>query len=309
MDLRRIFKLTVVGVVILFLASSSTAFVGEAAVVKVLLDFLLRMNLSQVGEDLLLYIMDICRAHFVEILLLNPDPMNPSILGITRYIITLLEPIFVSVIILCGLYIIFFSGSPRVRVKVKSILPGVIIAMVLITLSPYIMAVVFQFSRILSLGIMSQGPADPMNVLLPLDEDINPMSYFMSKFQNIAWYSTEASILFLYLSVLLLFALLIMVFIRYITVALFAVILPLTILLYLFIPTRGIGKRMMEQTLLWIFVQVTEAIALISVVTIIMASSPFLVKEALVLLELGGILALIFIPIATISVLRDFLPG
>ncbi|MEA3254940.1 MAG: hypothetical protein U9Q22_03790, partial [Candidatus Altiarchaeota archaeon] len=128
-------------------------------------------------------------------------------------------------------------------------------------------------------------------------------------FQNIAWYSTEASILFLYLSVLLLFALLIMVFIRYIAVALFAVILPLTILLYLFIPTREIGKRMMEQTLLWIFVQVTEAIALISVVTIIMVSSPFLVKEALVLLELGGILALIFIPIATISVLRDFLPG
>ncbi|MEA3254936.1 MAG: hypothetical protein U9Q22_03770, partial [Candidatus Altiarchaeota archaeon] len=191
MDLRRIFKLTVVGVVILFLTSSSTAFFGEAAAVKVLLDFLLRMNISQVGEDLLLYIMDICRAHFVEILLLNPDPMNPSILGITRYVITLLEPLFVSVIILCGLYIIFFSGSPQVRVKLKSILPGVIIAMVLITLSPYIMAVVFKFSRILSLGIMSQGPADPMTVLLPLDEDINPMSYFMSKFQNIAWYSTE----------------------------------------------------------------------------------------------------------------------
>lgn len=304
-----LFKLVTISMIILFLASSSSAFIGEAAAVKVLLDFLLRINLNKIGEDLVVSAMNLCRDHFVKILLLNPDSMNPGVLGITKYIISIMQPIFVFAIIFSGIYMIFFSGSPGTRAKIKSLLPGIIIAMVLVTISPHIMSVIFSFSETLSDGVISHGPKEPMTVLLPMDEDINPINYLMSRFQNITWYSAEASVPFLFLSLILLAALLMVIFARYIVVALFTIIFPLTIFLYLFIPTRWIGKRMMEQTLLWIFVQVIEAIALISVVTIIIAFSSLLVKEALLLLALGGILTLILAPIATVSFLRDFLPG
>jgi len=303
-----LFKLTFPVIVVLSLASSSSAFIGEAAVVKVLLDFLLRMNLNKIGEDLVVYAMDICRDHFVEILLLNPDPMNPDVFGITKYIVTIMEPLFVFAIIFSGIYLIFFSGSPGIRAKIKSLLPGIIIAMVLIAISPYIMSVIFSFSETLSDGIISQGPGDPVGILLPLDKDINPIDYLMSKFHNITWYSSEASVPFLFLSLILISALLFVIFSRYIVVALFTIVFPLTIFLYLFMPTRGIGRRMMEQTLLWISVQVTEAIALTSIATIIVVFSSLLMREVLILLELGGIIALIVVPIATVSFLRDFLP-
>lgn len=305
---RFLFKSTLSVVVLLSLISFSSAFMGEAAVVKVLLDFLLRMNLNAIGENLVVYAMDICRNYFVDILLLNPDTMDPSILGLTRYIIGILEPVFILAVLISGLYMIFFSGSPGVRARIKSILPGVIIAMVLITLSPYILDTVFYFLGILSRGIMSHGPRDPMSFLLPVDEATNPINYFMSRFQNLTWYSSEASILFLFLALILLAALLIVVFARYIVVALFVVLFPLTIFFYLFIPTRVIGRRMMEQTLLWISIQLTESIALIVIVAIITVFTPLLMNEALVFLRLGGILTLIFIPLATVSFLRDFLP-
>jgi hypothetical protein len=294
---------------VLLIASSAHAFSGESAAVNELMDFLLKKDFKRMGDGLVYGLMGICQRHFINLLLLNPNPMSPGVLGITKYFIAMLGPVFVLATVASGIYMIFFSGSPSIRSRIKAILPGVIAAMLLVMLSPHILNVLFFLSEQLFMGIISQGPRNAMVILLPDKEEINPINYFMSKFDRITWYSGEGSAPFLFISLLIIISLLMVVIARYLVISLFVMIFPLTLFLYLFLPTRKMGKRLMEQTLIWIFLQVIEAITLISVVTIVTIFAPFLVQEALILLDLGALIALVVIPVAAVLFFRDFLPG
>jgi len=250
--------------------------------------------------------MGICQRHFINLLLMNPNPMSPGVLSITKYFIAILGPIFVLATAASGVYMIFFSGSPNVRSKIKAMLPGIIAAMFLAMLSPHIMNILFYISEQLFLGIIGQAPKNAMAILLPDREDINPISYFMSKFDRITWYSGEGSAPFLFISLLILVSLLAVVIARYLVVSLFVMIFPLTLSLYLFLPTRTMGKRLMEQTTIWIFLQVIEAITFVSVVTIVTLFAPYLIQDVLVLLDLGALITLVLVPAAAVFFFRDF---
>ena len=226
-----------------------------------------------------------------------------------RYVIAVLGPVFIAAVLFSGMYLIFFSGSPATRSMIKNLLPGIIIAMILVMLSPHIMNILLYISTALTLGVITQGPPNAMMVLLPPNQSQNPIYYFMTKFGNITWYSAEASAPFMFLAVLLLGSLLAVAVARYLIVGLFIIIFPFTIFLYLFLPSREIGRQLMEQTLKWIFLQAVEVIALLCVVTIISTLSPFLIEDVMVFLKLAGLLALIVVPAATIWFFRDFLPG
>jgi len=200
------------------------------------------------------------------ILEMNPDPFHPELLGITNFLIYVMGSLYISAIIVIGLYLMFFSGSPVGRARAKSMLP---------------------------------------HVVLNPEGEMNPIDYFMSKFQDFSWFSLEASIAFLFLALLILSLPLIIISIRYLAVTLFTMILPLTIFLYLFLPTRGIGRLLLEQTLLWTSVQVTESVALISVVAII-SLLPY--NELKIIIEIAGILMLVVVPLITVSFFKNFLP-
>jgi hypothetical protein len=294
---------------VMLISSSAYAFSGESAAVNELMDFLLKKDFKKMGDGLVYGLMGICQRHFINLLLLNPNPMSPGVLSITKYFIALLGPVFVLATVASGIYMIFFSGSPSIRSRIKAILPGVIAAMLLVMLSPHILNVFFFLSEQLFMSVISQGPRNAMVILLPDKEEINPINYFMSKFDRITWYSGEGSAPFLFISLLILVSLLMVVIARYLLISLFVMIFPLTLFLYLFLPTRKMGKRLMEQTLIWIFLQVIEAIALVSVVTIVVIFAPFLVQEALILLDLGALIALVVIPVASVLFFKDFLPG
>ncbi len=291
------------------LTYSAHAFAGESAAVNELMDFLMNKDFMRAGEALVYELMGLCQRQFMNLLLLNPNPMSPGVMSITRYFIAILEPIFVLAIIGSAIYMIFLSGSPSIRSKIKEIIPGVIAAMLLAMLSPHILNILFYISEQLFQGIIAQGPHNPMSVLLPDKAEINPVNYFMSTFDKITWYSGEGAAPFLYISLLIVALLLMVVIARYLVISLFVMIFPLTLFLYLFPPTRRTGKRIMEQTLIWTFLQVIEAITMISAVTIIIIFSPFLVQDAVVVLDLGAILALVVIPIAAVLSFKDFLPG
>jgi hypothetical protein len=301
--------MTITAAAIMLIAPAANAFSGESAAVNELMDFLLKKDFKRMGDGLVYDLMTICQRQFINLLLLNPNPMSPGVLSITKYFIALLGPIFVLATVASGIYMIFFSGSPNIRSRIKAILPGVIAAMLLVMLSPHILNALFFLSEELFTGIISQGPRNAMGILLPDKAEINPINYFMSKFDRITWYSGEGSAPFLFISLLIVIGLLMVVIARYLLISLFVMIFPLTIFLYLFIPTRRMGKRLMEQTLVWIFLQVIEAITLVSVVTIVTIFAPFLVQEILILLDLGALIALVVIPAAAVFFFRDFLPG
>jgi hypothetical protein len=302
-------KAALTAAAIMLIAGSAYAFSGESAAVSELMDFLLKKDFKRMGDALVYDLMSICQRHFINLLLLNPNPMSPGVLSITKYFIALLGPVFILATVATGVYMIFFSGSPNIRSKIKEILPGVIAAMLLVMLSPHIMNVLFYISEQMFLGIISQAPRNAMIVLLPAKEEINPINYFMTKFDRITWYSGEGSAPFLFISLIILISLLGVVIARYLVISLFVMIFPLTLFLYLFLPTRKMGKRLMEQTLIWIFLQVIEVITLVSVVTIVAIFAPYLVQEVLILLDLGALIALVVIPIVTVLFFKDFLPG
>jgi hypothetical protein len=261
------------------------------------------------GDGLVYGLMDICQKHFINLLLLNPNPMSPGVLSVTKYFIALLGPVFVLATAASGIYMIFFSGSPNVRSRIKAILPGVIAAMLLVMLSPHILNLLFYISEELFLGIISQAPRNAMAILLPYKEEINPINYFMEKFDRITWYSGEGSAPFLFIALLILLSLLMVVIARYLVISLFVMIFPVTLFLYLFLPTRKMGKRLMEQTLIWTFLQVIEVIAFVSVVTVVTLFAPYLIQEVLILLDLGALITLVVVPVTAIFFFRDFLPG
>lgn len=302
-------RMLIVSFAIMCLATASLAFTGESAAAKAMLDLLLRKNFKAVGVELVEYLMDLCRTYLLPLLLLNPNPMNPTVLGITRYITSIMGVLFVSAVIFSGIYLIFFSGSPGVRSRIKTLLPGVVAAMILVTLSSHIINVVFYVSNTICSSIITQWRVNPVDVLLPGDESINPIAYFMSNFSNITWYSAEAAAPFLFIAILLLGGLFAVIAARYLILSLFVIVFPLTIFLYLFLPTRGIGRRMMEQTILWTFLQVIEALTLVSVTAVISMFTSLLAVELLIFLEIGGLLVLIAVPVAAIFLFRDFLPG
>lgn len=294
---------------LLVLASYAHAYTGEAAASKSLLDLLSGKALEDTGSDLVDYLGDLCRENFLTLLLMNPGPMTPAMLGVTGYITAFLEPVFVFAILASGIYLIFVSGSPQARTKVKAMLPAIVAAMILVTLSSPMLNVLFYVSKLLCTGVVSQWDGNPVDVLLPEDRNKSPTSYFMSRFVGLGMYSFDSAMPFLYLSLLLLAALFTITLARYLIVSLFAMIFPLTIFLYLFAPSRTIGKGLMEQTIIWTFLQVIEAVALLSVVSVIKASAQIFIPEVLVLLELTGIIVLIAVPVSVVLFFRDFLPG
>ncbi|RLI88389.1 MAG: hypothetical protein DRO76_00445 [Candidatus Altiarchaeales archaeon] len=297
-------KIIVTGLILFPLSQTVLAFIGGAGYVSELLDLISRSMFSEINKNSLDSLKDLYHNRFIQILEMNPDPFHPELLGITNFLIYVMGSLYISAIIVIGLYLMFFSGSPVGRARAKSMLPHVVMGMVLVLLAPHLMNPLLYISGSLTSSVLSLWHGDPMQVLNP-EGEMNPIDYFMSKFQDFSWFSLEASIAFLFLALLILSLPLIIISIRYLAVTLFTMILPLTIFLYLFLPTRGIGRLLLEQTLLWTSVQVTESVALISVVAII-SLLPY--NELKIIIEIAGILMLVVVPLITVSFFKNFLP-
>lgn len=54
-------------------------------------------------------------------------------------------------------------------------------------------------------------------------------------------------------------------FLRFAMITLFMIIFPLSVLLYSFETTKAVGRNMLEQTIMWIFLQVFSAVIVVSV--------------------------------------------
>lgn len=301
---------TLIVISVALLLVNVQAFTGESAGASKLLDFLTKKDLKKVGESSVGEIMTMCQRYYIPLLLINPNIMNDRFLTVSDYLVALLGPVFIFAILFVGAYLVLFSGSPTTRAKIKSMLPGVFAAMVLVILSPHIMNLILYFSENLCRGVVEQGVPNSIVILLPLEGNgVNPIDYLLEKFQTITWYSAEASFPFLFMALILLVGVLAIVIARYLIVSLFVMIFPLTVFLYLFLPSRQVGRLLMEQSIVWIFLQVIQAITLLSLTTILGVLAPFLVEEVMVILKLSGLIILVIIPVATIFFIRDFLPG
>lgn len=315
MRAKKIFVVVAVSLICLSLSLEAAGFSGESAAVNKLLDLMLKKDALRLGEELVYGLMDLCRNEFMAALLMNPDVMDPLLFNITKYFVAVLGPVFVAIMLVSGIYLIFFSASPASRAKVKNNLPLVVAAMILVVVSPHIMNIIFYISESLTKSatnmlinnILPKNMDNPMLILLPYGEG-NPVEYLMEKVRQITWYSSEASMPFLLISAFLLFSLLLVVVARYLIVSAYVIIFPLTITLYLITYTRGIGRRLMEQTLAWIFIQAVEAVVLLIMVGLISLAAASHVIEILVMFRMAALIILLAAPVFALIFLRDFLP-
>ncbi|ODS41856.1 MAG: hypothetical protein MSIBF_00380 [Candidatus Altiarchaeales archaeon IMC4] len=236
-------------------------------------------------------------------MILKPPVMSGGTRNLMLFFIHVLEPVFVAAIMLLGAYIIFASGSIKMRAKAKAILPNLILGMVLITLSGYILDAMVSVSYNLTSLVINLNSDDLKQVYdTTLNGWLVQQKYGGNKDINVEWAMPYAG-----LAIMLTGGPMLVMAVRYLVVIFFSVMFPLTLFLYFFRPTRGIGRTMLEQTLLWNFVSVVEALALF----IALYGMKFINTqsgELQHLMAMTTLVMLIVVPFMFISSFKHFLP-
>ncbi len=88
--------------------------------------------------------------------LLNPSPLEPSVLNVMNFFIFNLQIAYILAITATAFYIIFASTHPKKRARAKGMLGRLIIGMLLVSISPYLINIFFNFSSGLTATILAQ---------------------------------------------------------------------------------------------------------------------------------------------------------
>lgn len=240
--------------------------------------------------------------HIKDYILENPDPLQPGVNSALYLFISILVPFYILAIVSLGVYIIFLSASPRERSMAKSMLAKLLIGMVLLSISPYLLNIFFDLSRIVTENILGQGENEitvavdtyndvmwdsfylSLGIIYGTDAITRIKGYFLTKKRLKEWISrtefrkeflgklkligdTGRTIPFLMLTITLILGVYGILAIRYFMVMFFTLLFPFTLFFLCFDPTKKLGGTLLEQLLLWTLVQEFYAITLISVGT------------------------------------------
>ena len=203
--------------------------------------------------------------NYEKAILANPsllDPSaegyNPMITNAIAFSINLMLPFYVMAIVLTGAYMIFISSSPEARGNAKNLLKRLIVSMVLFSMSPLIIEAMLVTSQNISSAII--GQADPSNVKMVLDGGIWGSYLIFCKLGI-----TDLEVAIAYWTSLFVMAWLpyMVIGMRHIMMTLFCMVFPIGIALYSFVYLRDIGRKILEQTIVWIFLQSFLAVAIL----------------------------------------------
>lgn len=188
---------------------------------------------------------------------------NPPVEGVLPFMDMLLKilfPIFFLLIVSIGFYLLLFSSSPEGRAKAKSMLGKLIITMVLVSISPLIIEAIFEISGGLTGGVFSlTGTSLIRGILL---EGLRGMMVFST------WLIVPEGVLGLVpymLTFVFSWMPYMMISLRNIMLTAMMIAFPLGILCYSIPHLKSIGRSILEQFLVWTFLQVFMALALVSV--------------------------------------------
>ncbi len=203
--------------------------------------------------------------NYEKAILANPsllDPSsegyNPLITNAIAFSVRIMLPFYVMAIVLTGAYMIFISNSPEARGDAKNLLKRLIISMVAFSMSPLIVETMLATSQNISSAIISQ--ADPTNVKMVLDGGIWGSYIIFCKLGI-----TDLEIAIAYWTSLFVMAWLpyMVIGMRHIMITLFCMAFPVGIALYSFVYLRNIGRKILEQTIVWIYLQAFIAVAIV----------------------------------------------
>jgi len=156
-----------------------------------------------------------------------------------------------------GIYAFVASTSYRKRAKAKMMISKLFLSLVIFIISPGILQLLFIISEILARYLFSLGAEAGIGVLKSGGESLYDVFWKFTLVQRTGGVEMFA----LYITLLL--GILTVVLLREAMVILFGMLLPLGVFLYSIHPTEKIGKGLIIQTILWTFVPVVWALALL----------------------------------------------
>jgi len=242
-------------------------------------------------------------------ILMNPPPNNPIILDVIRFFVSLLQPFYILAIVITGFYLILLSSSPSGRTKAKSTILKLIISLTLISLTPYILKILFFLTKNIAESILAQSNVEYFKFAFNAVIDKLKLAHQVAALINIEFgYYT---FLPMFLTVWGIYIILIL---RYMALILWIIFFPVAIFLYSFNFTKNIGRNILEQTILWSFLQVFNAL-IIATATVCMISKPHGFMDLQIFMGYGidilmvvGVIGLGLAPAVMLVWFRNFLP-
>ncbi len=189
------------------------------------------------------------------------NPPTSRTLPFMTMLLRILLPIYSLSIVLIGFYLLFVSSSPKGRAKAKSMLSKLIITMVLVSISPQLMEVIFDISRELTDSIFALTTEDSIEYLLTHGaEDMWTMARWL-KVPDV-----ELSVIPFILSYVFTWLPYVIISLRNIILTALMILFPLGILFYAIPSLKSIGRTILEQFIVWTSIQAAMALALICTV-------------------------------------------
>ncbi|OYT54684.1 MAG: hypothetical protein B6U72_01760 [Candidatus Altiarchaeales archaeon ex4484_2] len=188
----------------------------------------------------------------------NPSPHDALIFELIAFFIRILQPVYVLLILTVGFYLLFMPVSPSSRSKAKDILLRLLVSMVVISLSIPIINLLLGLSEEMTESVFSLVSGEEVKAALG------------GAVQNLFWvYAltavpyTDLGLPYLTLLFAMSFIPYIILGLRHILITLLMVLFPLGILFYTLPWFKGIGKKLLEQLIVWIFLQVFIALIIV----------------------------------------------
>lgn len=222
---------------------------------------------------------------FIQTLL---SPVGPGYLNnydaLHAPMFTVLMPFYILQIIWVGLLFIFSSISPSQRAKAKDSLWKACVSMVLVTVSPEIFKILYAFGdyltdRIFDALLNVEGISDPVLVfgavsgwivgqLVVILATLKGGGMLMWLINLIPFVgpliTTSIIITVVVLIAFIVLAPVIIIGVRYATVAFFYVLFPVTVFMHFFPPTRKLGGKMLGQSIIWILIKPVMALIVVA---------------------------------------------
>ncbi|MFH0860525.1 MAG: hypothetical protein V1921_04940 [Candidatus Altiarchaeota archaeon] len=195
-------------------------------------------------------------------LLLDGLSLNPNIYDwgtgqltgsykdISRLAMLIVIPAYMGVIILAGMYLIFVSMDYRRRAHAKQYITRLFFGLVIVTFAPMIYQMILDIEKAMVDSIFTTAfPGGDWNAAMNGVILLLVLLFFPHFLCTVGW-----------IVLLLILLAAIMVYVRYLVVAILGAFFPITIFFYMWDYTKKLGAKLMRWTLIWISIPVLQTL-------------------------------------------------
>jgi hypothetical protein len=186
--------------------------------------------------------------------IIAPKINEGSYLAMAGFIMQVIMPIVVFAIIFTALKLLTSASNPGERAAAKSQLQNLLVGLIIIPVSPHLYQLLIDASYQITIALLGNDSTAGIYQTV-----VKGQSLADAIIAAYAGSSGLESIFIFICSLTVTLMAISMIFIRYMLIVLFAMLMPLTCLLYLFDFTKSIGRKFLKYSLTWAFVPVVMA--------------------------------------------------